>query len=46
MIIIKPKELGLGAWDEHNDHVPAGLFFFPLEGGGGQGGKGNVELCL
>lgn len=46
VIIIEPKELGLGAWDKH---ITA-PFFFPLllflEGGGRQTGKGNVELCL
>lgn len=45
VIIVEPKELGLGAWDGYSEHVPAGVFF-PLEGGGRQGGKGNVELCL
>lgn len=45
VIMIEPKELGLGAWDEHNELVPAGGLF-PVEGGGRQGGKGNVELCL
>lgn len=36
VIIIKPKELDLGAWDECNDHVPAGLFFSPWREGAGK----------
>lgn len=48
VIVTEHKELGLGIWDEHISapFVFSFLFFPWREGGGRQGRKDNVELCL